>query len=254
MTSTMYLPFRCGAFGPIFWVSGFSCLEIRVNSDWLSQGRLKRESSDVTLESAGATNQQLRKKFLRFSAVFLLGMAALAAGLSLLAGLNPLHEIDWSWRAAGTGAAAAVLMIGVFSVARRERELATDILGAHLAACRWYDLVLLALFVGCCEEWLFRGVLEPWLARWSPWGAFVLVNALFGTLHAVSPTYAVLAGMLGAAMSLLARYPEFNLLRPIVAHALYDLMGFLWIVAEYRRSPAARKRNGDHEAQRDLAE
>lgn len=180
-------------------------------------------------------DQQVRRHFVRFSALFLLGMAVVAAGLSAVSGINPLEKLAWSLRDVAIGIVSAVLMVTVFAVARRQRALATEILGAHLAACRWYDLVLLAIFVGVCEECLFRGVLEPWMARWSPWGAFILVNIVFGLLHAVSPTYAILAGTLGAIMSTLARYPEFNLLRPIVAHAVYDLIGFFWIVGEYRR-------------------
>ncbi len=176
-----------------------------------------------------------REEFLIWAGGFLLGMLLLALLLAAAAGLTPLHDVHWSLRDAAIGAAAALVMLGAFGFIAPVRDQAEEILGPSLAACRWSDLLILAALVGIVEELLFRGVLEPWLARWHPLAAFIGVNALFGALHAVSLPYALVAGALGMILSALAHHPgDFNLLRPITAHAVYDYLGFLLIVRSTR--------------------
>jgi membrane protease YdiL (CAAX protease family) len=180
-------------------------------------------------------NESLRAEFLSMTALFMTAMAALTWGLSLLAGVPPFSHARLSAVDFVIGLAAAAGLALVFQFAQEERRQAGQILGAQLAACRWHDLVLLAAVVGCFEEALFRGVLEQWLGRWNEWGALVAVNVLFGALHAISWRYALLAGVLGVVMSLLVKFPgDDNLLRPIVAHGAYDLIGFIIIARDHR--------------------
>ena len=125
-------------------------------------------------------------------------LAALAGGWLL--GISPWESMPWQWEAAGLGLLATLPMLGLFFIATGPRTVATELLGAALSQCRWYDLILLAALAGVGEELLFRGVLQPWLALWHPTWAFVLTNIAFGLLHAVTPTYALLAvgvGMIG---------------------------------------------------------
>jgi len=176
-----------------------------------------------------------RREFLNQSAAFLFILLCLALGLSHWAGLTPLSQIHWTMRDVLIGLIAAGVMILVFSRFTSVRNQAERILGPALASCRWDDLLILAALVGLIEELLFRGVLEPWAARIHPVLAFCGVNLLFGLLHAVSVWYAVVATILGGFLSLLAHGPgDFNLLRPIIAHAVYDYIGFLWLASEYR--------------------
>jgi membrane protease YdiL (CAAX protease family) len=87
---------------------------------------------------------------------------------------------------------------------------------------RW--LVLVALSAGIGEEALFRGVLQTALSDPLPtWAAIAAVSALFGVAHWVNLTYALLAGAVGAYLGVLYLVTD-NLLAPIVAHALYDLI------------------------------
>lgn len=166
-----------------------------------------------------------------------MGLLALTMGLAWWSGIQPFRQITWSAWDFGIGVLAAVLMMSVFGLVGSVRKQAEEALGASLAACTWYDLALMAVLVGIIEELLFRGVLEPWIARWNPLAAFLLVNILFGLLHAVSLAYGLVAAALGGILSLLTHsVGEFNLLRPIVAHAVYDYIGFLWIAASYRKS------------------
>jgi hypothetical protein len=177
-----------------------------------------------------------RKNFLAFSGLFLGGLLLLTLLLAALSGVSPFDKIRLSVADLLIGAAAALGMMAVFGFISPVRQQAEDIMGPPLAACRWYDLLLLAILVGLIEELLFRGVLEPWGAQISPLASFLGVNLLFGLLHAVSIPYAVVATLLGGVLSLLAHWPgEFNLLRPITAHALYDFIGFLWIAEGWRQ-------------------
>lgn len=182
-------------------------------------------------------NPVRREDFLAFVGAYLAGLLLLTLGLAAVAGLSPLQLIHPALTDLAIGAAAAGIMVAAFGFLPPVRQQAEEILGPSLAVCRWYDFIPLAVLVGLIEELLFRGVLEPWLARdVSPRLAFWSVNLLFGLLHAVSVPYAVVAGLLGCLLSLLAHEPgEFNLFRPIVAHAVYDYIGFIWIAGSFRR-------------------
>jgi membrane protease YdiL (CAAX protease family) len=113
---------------------------------------------------------------------------------------------------------------------RTIKELLLELLGPSLAACRWYDLLLVATVAGFSEELLFRGVLQPLLGLiWS--------NVLFGLAHAVTVSYAVLAGLIGGYLGWMLSASG-NLLAPIIAHALYDFLAFLAVAREWRQSAA----------------
>ena len=52
---------------------------------------------------------------------------------------------------------------------------------------------------GIGEELLFRGVVQALLERWlGPWIALGVASILFGLVHALTPTYALLAAFAGA--------------------------------------------------------
>ena len=121
----------------------------------------------------------------------------------------------------------------------RIRRFLREALGGPLSACGWLDLCGLALLAGVSEEIVFRGVLEPWLSGWGPVVGFVVCNFLFGICHAVTPTYAVLAALMGAYLSTTLWWTkEPNLIVPIFCHALYDLVAFAVVRDSYRRREA----------------
>ena len=184
-----------------------------------------------------------RDAFLTFTMTFLLALALLSAGLAYVMDQSPWRHVIWTVPDVIWGLGAALAMVAVFGGVSSARDQAEAILGRSLAACRWYDLALVAVLVGIIEEVLFRGILEPWAATWNPRAAFLIVNLLFGALHSVSWIYMILASVLGGFLSVLAHsVGEFNLLRPIVAHAVYDFIGFVWIAESYRR-----RKTGEHQ-------
>ena len=117
------------------------------------------------------------------------------------------------------------------------RQQATETLGASLSRCRWYDLVVLAALAGVGEELLFRGVLYEGLVPFHPWLALIVANVAFGMLHALSWNYFLTSTMIGFGMHALAGISEpRNLLAPMIAHGVYDLVAFFLL----RREPPAR--------------
>lgn len=186
-------------------------------------------------------NLETREDFLNFTGLFLFVLLAVTVVLAYSAEVPLTTKVYWDTQDFGIGLIAAVAMYFGFSWMTSLRDQAGDALGQSLALCRWYDLAVLAILVGIIEELMFRGFLEQWLARWDPIFAFVVANIIFGLLHAISPLYAILAATLGCILSLLTWWVgDFNLLRPIVAHALYDFIGFMVIGAEYRKKAAER--------------
>lgn len=118
------------------------------------------------------------------------------------------------------------------------RSFLRSSIGPYLSACRWIDLVLLAMLAGICEEIFFRGFLFLWIHPWNAVLAVLITNVLFGLAHAVTPLYAMLAAFLGLYLTaLVAVDPTPNLLIPITAHSLYDLIAFTAVIWDYRRQP-----------------
>ena len=81
---------------------------------------------------------------------------------------------------------------------------------------------------GLGEEMLFRGVLQTELSgRFGDAFALISSSVVFGLLHAVTPLYALLAGL--ASLFFGSLYiSSHNLAVPIVCHGLYDVGALLW--------------------------
>jgi membrane protease YdiL (CAAX protease family) len=208
-----------------------------------------------------------RVTFLRAGVVVEVIVLLVGLGLGWLVGINPWRACQWTPAAIAWGVAATGPLLLAFGVTytvpwapvRRIRELLIELLGRPMARCRWHDLVVLAVLAGVCEEVLFRGVIQPWMAghdaaRPLAIGFVVALlgsNLLFGLLHPVTRTYAVLVGLVGMYLGLVGLVdplPEGselagqgNLVVPMIAHGLYDFLAFLVIAGECRR----RERAGD---------
>lgn len=176
-----------------------------------------------------------RRDFLRLAVLAEGGVLVLALLLGWLIGIDPWAHVVWTAPAVVIGLLATAPIFLVYAFARDTRTIAIETIGPALSLCRWYDLIALAAFAGIGEELLFRGVLQPWFSGASAWVGFVATNILFGLVHFVTPTYALIAGGLGMYLSLVAfEVPRANLLSAIIAHGLYDYVAFLLIIREYR--------------------
>lgn len=174
------------------------------------------------------------------------GLALVALGLGAWTGIFPLTMITWNGRGlAGGIAATAPLLLGLWwcrrtsvaSVARLVAFVETRV-APMFAGWKVGHLALVAAMAGLGEELLFRGVLQPVLAEHVPaWLAAVTVGALFGLMHWLTPSYAVLAGVVGTYLGAVLLVSG-NLLVPILAHALYDLVALL-LLTRVKQTPAS---------------
>ncbi len=162
----------------------------------------------------------------------------LALVLGWWLGVAPFAHFTWSWRGLTSGiVATAPLLLGLAWCLRtsaaplvRLVRLVEARIAPMFAGSSALALLVVALMAGVGEEALFRGVLQPALAGSLPaWVAVALTALLFGLVHWVTPTYALLAALVGGYLGALAVYTG-NLLVPIVTHALYDAVALALLV------------------------
>ncbi len=185
-----------------------------------------------------------RRRFLIVACLFEGALALAALGMGWLVDVDPLADLNWNARSFLVGAAVALPIFLLFTFSfqdpflglRGVRQILLRVLGPPLAACRWYHMLLLAVFAGVGEELLFRGLLQPGLERLGGYTVGLVVsNVVFGLAHAVTAAYALAAGLIGLLLGwLLDATGERNLLVPIATHTVYDFLAFLVVAATYR--------------------
>ena len=202
-----------------------------------------------------------RTRFLSLAVVFEGSLVAVALVIGWFFQIDVLGRLQLAVIPALVGLAGAIppyaLLITTerFKIPALERikRLLLETLGPSLRACRWYEVVVLALVAGIGEEFLFRGALQPLFERWTAptgWGwlaGLILSNVIFGLLHCVTPTYGVLAGLMGVYFGLLLEATGTrNLLPPILAHGLYDYLAFLVVIRAANEMPAIAPPADEH--------
>lgn len=140
-------------------------------------------------------------------------------GLAVLYGLGTgLLLSSWFWLSNSSH----------FQPLKRIQDFIQEQLAPPLSQCKGWEIFAIAAFAGIGEEVLFRGVLQPRVG-------WVIAAILFGLVHPITPTYAIVAALLGGILGLLQLYCG-NLWAPIIAHGLYDYIGFYLVIHDYRKS------------------
>ena len=190
------------------------------------------------------SNELTHSQFLTTVALFEGGLLVAAFLGGWLLDCPATATLSWSLEDFGLGLLATVPMLVVLAICalsnseamKKIRAFQRDTIGHLLDECRWYDIVLLALLAGVCEEVLFRGFLFLWLVRFNSVIAVLVSNLAFGAAHAATPLYGIMAAFLGLYLTaLIAADPTPNLLIPITAHTLYDIAAFVLVLRDYRR-------------------
>ena len=203
---------------------------------------IRTQSRSQTLLMSQPLISTIRYRFMTLAFAFQGSLLLASLAIGRVMGLSVWKQMPASIYAllVGLVATSPMLLFLVFVYQSRAKELIEirvlirDLLGETLAACRWYDLIILALLAGFSEEFLFRGMLEPLFSRFGWLIGLVACNLLFGICHAVTPAYAVMAGLMGGYLSLTVRFgSEPNLMIPIICHSLYDLIAFIVVRSSY---------------------
>jgi uncharacterized protein len=182
------------------------------------------------------------------------GLLAAASLLAWMIDQPPLLHFAWTWQAVLWGIAATVpLVIFFFLFLRwpigplaRIQRFSEQVIRPLLAPCSLLDLLGISVLAGLGEEMLFRGVLQEAFTGWfNVWVGVIVASLLFGVLHSITFTYALLATLMGVYLGCVFRYADHNLLAVIITHALYDFVVLLWLM----RGPGAAEALAAREAE-----
>lgn len=184
--------------------------------------------------------------FFRLATWFEGSLVVIACIIGWLGGLSPWQDLNLTWAGLGFGLAFTIPLYLAFLLTylapiralRQIHDFLVERMGPLLDACGKTQLAYLAVLAGFTEETLFRGILQPLLEQHWGWTAGLIgSNMLFAMAHAITPTYALLAGVTGIYLGVtLDLGGERNLLIPMVLHAFYDFLAFLAVAETYRRT------------------
>jgi membrane protease YdiL (CAAX protease family) len=172
------------------------------------------------------------------------GLLAGASMLGWLLNKPPLRNFDWTWQAVLWGIGATIPLLLLFFLffrwpigpLKRIQRFSEDVIRPLLAPCSLIDLLGISVLAGLGEEMFFRGVLQEAFSGWfNVYVGVIVASLLFGVMHFITFTYAVLAALMGAYLGCVLRYADQNLLTVIITHALYDFVVLLWLL----RGPGA---------------
>jgi membrane protease YdiL (CAAX protease family) len=170
------------------------------------------------------------------------GLLLLGWGLSRWLHIPLVDQLHFSFRDILLGLLAALpLLAGLLWTLRTPSkpikhliQVVQDQLGPLVASRSAGELALVAALAGLAEEVLFRGVMQGELARRLPgFIALILTSVAFGLAHFLTFSYALLAALGGLYLGGLY-WAQGNLVIPIVAHAVYDLVALVQLARMYR--------------------
>ena len=191
------------------------------------------------------------------AALFEASLAVVAVALGWLLARPPLETLHGNFSALGTGALATLPLVALLILCAwlplrpfsDILEVVDDMLEPLFHDCSLVEMAVISVLAGVGEELLFRAVVQASLADWithpvtgwrlsapvAGWLAALLVAVLFGLMHAVNFSYALLAGLIGFYLGWLWMATG-DIAVPITAHALYDFLAMLYVV-KIRKQP-----------------
>ena len=181
------------------------------------------------------------KHFALMAAVFEGSLILAAIALGWLLDAPPLKTFQFNVQGVCVGLAATLPPLAVFWLCLKcpWRPLAkisrimNEMIVPLFRECRLVELAIIAALAGVGEEMLFRGVVQAAVMQkiagpGGVWFGLLGAAVLFGLLHLITPTYAILAGLIGLYFGWLWLACG-NLLAPITAHGAYDFLALLYL-------------------------
>lgn len=183
-----------------------------------------------------------RRSLLVYALLFEGGMGILAFGIAWLIGYPIWQELEGTAEAILWGFAASVPMFILFAACLRWpvgpiasiKRFSDEVIAPLFKPCTVLDLALISIVAGFGEELFFRGLLQTHFEKW--WGpplGLAAASVVFGLMHPLTASYAVLAAIIGLYLGWTYQVTE-NLLVPTIAHGFYD---FIALIVLSRREP-----------------
>jgi uncharacterized protein len=182
------------------------------------------------------------KNFPLMAVVFEGSLVPAAIGLGWLLNSPPLATFHIEGRAALLGVAATLPPLALFWLCLKCPwrpfaeivKITDEMLVPLFQNCRLLELAVIATLAGIGEEMLFRGVIQAAAAaeiggQRGLWLGLLVASVLFGLLHCITPTYAILAGLVGLYLGGLW-LASGNLLTPVITHGAYDFIAIMYLV------------------------
>ena len=171
--------------------------------------------------------------------------------LAFLLGQPLFGDLRWSLRDLWLGILASLPLLALFFWLLHSSLPALERLGEFLEAHvrplfeTWalWQLAVISVLAGICEEVFFRSALQGTLARHiGTIPALAVASVIFGVFHLVTKTYALIATFIGAYLGVLWIVVG-NLLAPIATHAVYDFVALAYLRAHVRHRRVTRIKN-----------
>jgi membrane protease YdiL (CAAX protease family) len=192
---------------------------------------------------------QKRHTVVLLAVVFEGGLVLLAVVGGRLLGQPSLGLIQPSWKALMLGVAATVPLIPLVLWLSRSswppfRRLMHEVertLVPLFSKCTTFDFAVIAILAGLGEEILFRGLIQTGMAGpLGTWTALVITSVLFGLLHFVTHTYAIIAALFGVYLGWLY-VATGDLFVAVVTHSVYDFVALKYFIAEHGKGKEGEK-------------
>lgn len=168
--------------------------------------------------------------------------------LAFLLGQPLFGDLRWSLRDLWLGILASLPLLALYfwllhsslPAFKRIGEFLETHVRAVFESWSIWQLVVISLLAGVCEEVFFRSLFQGGLAGYiGAIPALVVASVVFGYFHLVTKTYAVVATLIGVYLGVLWLTAG-NLLAPITTHAVYDFVALTYFLRVHR--PPARDR------------
>ena len=190
------------------------------------------------------SSESATDNFFRSACLFEAALLLVAIFLGWVAGIDPFEHWYFSEMAIFYGIVGTLPLLFLYQSMQHSalpairviRNILMETLASRLYVLSWSDLFILSVIAGVSEEVLFRGVVQPWIEQsWGMLAGLLISSAIFGLVHAVTPLYAVLAGLVSVYLGFSLDYGgSRNLLTPILIHGLYDFFAFLMLIQSYK--------------------
>ncbi len=168
------------------------------------------------------------------------GLVLLALVLGWLFEKHPLSRLKLDLVGVGWGLVATLPLLAAFFVMNRWpigplaglKRFSETIVRPMMQPLSKVDLLGISCLAGLGEEMVFRGLAQDLLGTQLPLVyAIAAASLMFGIVHAITPTYFVLALLAGGYLGWVYAVTG-DIAAPIVAHAMYDFVVLLVLVRD----------------------